>query len=896
MSNESSLIVRFGAIGSAEMLAALDGVVTKGTAAQLVTEAFGSAQDRAAKQLMANTIALEAQVAVYRDPAYDRIIERYKDLREEMTKLAAPTRTLSSEMEAFTGKVENNILALKAQIAVLNTEAGAAQMAEQGLLKAQLKSLTHPNTEVLGPSRQDIPVSELEKVTSSYQAQNAQLKARLEFFKDPANKQAIEDQRAMKKELDDMNEKSMPGLLSGWSRWSILMLGLTAAFAGLHMVESIVDATAVYEQLNARLTAIDGSADVAAVRLAKLQLVAKQPGIGLEEATKGYTALRALNETGTESINILTALAKANAAMGGGKEEFGRAIIQIEQMIGKGKVMGEDIRSLSNSIPNFRGLMLEAFGTVDTKIINSKVTVNEFLLGIEEAANRLSTPSASIKNDFDNIADGWMRLKASLIDTGFIKSATGYVAELLDKMATMSEQRPGSKADKAQQEMYFQLTHGQTFNPLYIGNDEGTLKVWKQAGEYAKKAREDAEAEKSAQEAAEAIKRDADQARAKAAEEYAKHQKERERLAREAFIWERNSQEEILRLHKEYVASQEKEIDNHAKIKEKQANTVYSFMKSANKVTDPKQAVEDTYQQDLKLIDRNKAAAGFDVNDITLETLAKDKRDREIALIDQKNAEARARLMAGLKTEEELIAASYEKRRLEILNATELTEKDKLALLKRNAELEVQEESRLTEKRVSMLTSANSQLVGAIADSFKMAQGEQSAAYKAMFVTSKSFLIADAGLKIADASAEALRLPWPTNIAALAQVSANGAVIISQMNAIAGAFDSGGFIPAGKKGIVGENGMEFVEGPARVTSSRQTAAMLASGSSAPVVNIHNYSGATVEASVNPDTGDLEVLIGKVAAATEDRLASSVKRGDGPLNSALKNTYGLKRNV
>ena len=41
----------------------------------------------------------------------------------------------------------------------------------------------------------------------------------------------------------------------------------------------------------------------------------------------------------------------------------------------------------------------------------------------------------------------------------------------------------------------------------------------------------------------------------------------------------------------------------------------------------------------------------------------------------------------------------------------------------------------------------------------------------------------------------------------------------------AGMFDSGGVIPRGQFGIVGERGAEIVEGPARVTSRRNTAAM-----------------------------------------------------------------------
>lgn len=63
----------------------------------------------------------------------------------------------------------------------------------------------------------------------------------------------------------------------------------------------------------------------------------------------------------------------------------------------------------------------------------------------------------------------------------------------------------------------------------------------------------------------------------------------------------------------------------------------------------------------------------------------------------------------------------------------------------------------------------------------------------------------------------------------------------------AGLFDSGGLIPRGQFGIVGERGPEVVEGPARVTSRKQTAALAAAaltfGSMSAAANapIHPYA-------------------------------------------------------
>lgn len=55
------------------------------------------------------------------------------------------------------------------------------------------------------------------------------------------------------------------------------------------------------------------------------------------------------------------------------------------------------------------------------------------------------------------------------------------------------------------------------------------------------------------------------------------------------------------------------------------------------------------------------------------------------------------------------------------------------------------------------------------------------------------------------------------------------------VNAFAGMFDTGGYIPKGQFGIVGEKGPELVSGPANVTSRRDTAAMIGGGGSDAVV-------------------------------------------------------------
>jgi hypothetical protein len=106
-----------------------------------------------------------------------------------------------------------------------------------------------------------------------------------------------------------------------------------------------------------------------------------------------------------------------------------------------------------------------------------------------------------------------------------------------------------------------------------------------------------------------------------------------------------------------------------------------------------------------------------------------------------------------------------------------------------------------------------------------------------------------------------------------------------------GAFDRGGSLGYGEWGIAGEYGPEIVQGPARITSRRETAAMLngSTGQAGTVVNVHNYAGASVATKQNSD-GSIDLIIDKL----EERMAEGVYTGSGKMGVAMSRTFGLKR--
>lgn len=284
-------------------------------------------------------------------------------------------------------------------------------------------------------------------VTDALGQQNAQLRAQIAAYKSDAGSHYLQEQKALWAEMDQLTASGQKQGMT-WadiaSKYYIVSQALgTVANATM----AVVDASSRYDSIKVRIDAFEGSAQAGAAALAKLQELAKQPGLGLEQAASAYASLRALKESGPEAVKIIEAIAHANASMGGGAEEFGRAMNQIQQMLGKGKLMAEDINTISESIPNFRALLVDAFGTADTKALNAKLSIQDLLKGIEEVAAKLPAPGETIKNNMDNIGDAWTRLMASIGNTSTIKTATGAIAEML---SAMGDAASGDQLSKAQ--------------------------------------------------------------------------------------------------------------------------------------------------------------------------------------------------------------------------------------------------------------------------------------------------------------------------------------------------------------------------------------------------------------------------------------------------------------
>lgn len=251
--------------------------------------------------------------------------------------------------------------------------------------------------------------------------------------------------------------------------------------------------------------------------------------------------------------------------------------------------------------------------------------------------------------------------------------------------------------------------------------------------------------------------------------------------------------------------------------------------------------IQTSYERRKKIIEENSVDQAQ--YDLMSERLQKD-RDKSLLDLQASRDREREQLAEGLLTEEQITIASYERRRKEILRSKLLTESESNDLLTKLATAHANELRTIQIAPYLAVTESASKMFEGLGETIKNFGGEQSEAYHALFAVSKAFSVAQGTLSVATGMANALSLTWPQNLVAMMAVAAQGASLMSQITStnFSGAYDAGGRIPAGKFGLVGERGPELVSGPANVVGREATAGMLGgAGQSIRIVNAYDSS-------------------------------------------------------
>jgi hypothetical protein len=221
----------------------------------------------------------------------------------------------------------------------------------------------------------------------------------------------------------------------------------------------------------------------------------------------------------------------------------------------------------------------------------------------------------------------------------------------------------------------------------------------------------------------------------------------------------------------------------------------------------------------------------------------------------------------------------------------------------------------LDRQRYQVAFHAASESFGELAEAIKGFAGEHNAAYRAMFVVSKAFAIAESIVAIQVALAKAVAVGFPQNIPLIAQVVALGASIISNITATAAQFDQGGWTgdgdPRKKAGDVHFEEYVVKAGPAArnrpllealnagATYRESTSAAAAGGGwgGAPKVIINNLApGVEFEAEPGVTHDHLVITARRIAREEAPRaVAADMRNPNGPVSKGITRNFRAPRN-
>lgn len=182
-----------------------------------------------------------------------------------------------------------------------------------------------------------------------------------------------------------------------------LSLYVTAPLAGL-AAASLASYTNL-DTLKRGLVAITGSTTEANTQFARLVELAKLPGLGLEEVTRGSIALQAAGLSAQQAESAIAAFGNALASVGRGREELDRVIVQLQQMASKPAIEQQDLKIIMEQVPQAATLIKNEFGEISSKAINAKTDAAGFITFLITELAKLPPVTTGVKNDIENFRD-----------------------------------------------------------------------------------------------------------------------------------------------------------------------------------------------------------------------------------------------------------------------------------------------------------------------------------------------------------------------------------------------------------------------------------------------------------------------------------------------------------
>lgn len=662
--------------------------------------------------------------------------------------------------------------------------------------------------------------------------------------------------------------KSVAGLAAGF-------LSAKAAISG---VMALVETNRSFEKLKASLVTSTGSVENANVAWEQLMQYAMETPYGIEQVTSSFIKL--VNYGLTPSKEALTSYGDTAASMSKSLDQM------IEAVADAATGEFERLKEFGIKASKEGDKVTFTFRGVKTEVKNSAEAIERYLidLGKTNFGGAMERQMATLDGAIANLDDTWQLFKYNMSDGTFADMAASAINGVTDALENLNDYLNGGEMsyhlDVAAiswsgwyndiKVILDDIESGWTWLCNLIGTENkaavneidvtwsalpSTIRAYLQVmvnelGTWVEKAAAAGAA------VVDYLNPFSDVSDVNAAYEARIAAIDKESSAINDAIWKENEavKEALRQRYKTFVEEQKKYKEHQSELKAQDNLSQFKVQGSGDSDTSDKKADKAAAARAKALAEQRKRefkalqkallteeqaieASYLERNEIILrETEAGSDlqakmmlRSEEIYAKEEMDRKARAlskveQIRIDMLTEEDALKEKFERERKLILENTELTETQRTDLM-RSLTMKYNEEQQLLSMQqmatLSTMVQGNLSIINqALAD----AGAESNAIYKMLFAAQKAAAIPSMIVATEQGATKALELGPIAGPVAAGVVRTMGYAGIATVagTAIAGLFDQGGIIPAGKAGIVGEYGPEIVNGPAVVTSRRAT--------------------------------------------------------------------------
>jgi len=158
------------------------------------------------------------------------------------------------------------------------------------------------------------------------------------------------------------------------------------------------------------LAAYSESTNSLRAQVARLEEMAKAPGLGFDQLIQGVTRLEAAGFSAKQAEGALKQFGNALALVGGSKTDLEGVALALTQIKSKGVISADEINQIAERVPQVRQAMKAAFGTASSEEIQKLgITASQFVDGITKSLAKLPRATGGLQNSLDNIDDAFKK-------------------------------------------------------------------------------------------------------------------------------------------------------------------------------------------------------------------------------------------------------------------------------------------------------------------------------------------------------------------------------------------------------------------------------------------------------------------------------------------------------